>query len=241
MRMLAFARRNALELLRDPLTLVFGAGFPLVLLALLSLIQRNIPVEMFMPQKLAPGIAAFGQSFLALFAALLISRDRGGALMMRLRTSPMTAWDFVLGYGLPLLPLAVAQGALCLLAAIPLGLSLNMKLLAVLALLLPGAVFNIAMGLICGCLFNERQVGGVCGALFTNVGAWLSGIWFDPALVGDVFSGIARALPFANCVNAARSVLLGAPDVRALAIVCAYAAGCSALAAVVFSKRIHAA
>ena len=44
MRMLAFARRNWKEILRDPLTLAFGAGFPLVLLLLFSLIQRNVPV-----------------------------------------------------------------------------------------------------------------------------------------------------------------------------------------------------
>lgn len=241
MRMLAFARRNALELLRDPLTLVFGAGFPLVLLALLSLIQKNIPVEMFMPRRLAPGIAAFGQSFLALFAALLISRDRSGALMMRLRTSPLTSLDFILGYTLPLLPLALVQGALCLLAALPLGLELSPNLPAVLLALMPGAVFNIAMGLICGCLFSERQVGGVCGALFTNLGAWLSGIWFDTALAGEVFNAVARALPFANSVDAARSALAGAPDTGALLIVCAYALGCSAAAAVIFSRRIHAA
>ena len=161
--------------------------------------------------------------------------------MMRLRTSPMTAWDFILGYALPLAPLALAQAVICMLAAVPLGLDAGWRLALVPAVLLPGAFFNIALGLICGCVFNERQVGGVCGALFTNVGAWLSGIWFDPALVGDVFAGIAHALPFANGVDAARSVLVGSPDWAALGIVCAYAAGCSVLAAVIFAQTVHSA
>ena len=45
MRMLTFARRCAKEILRDPLNLGFGLGFPLVLLLLLSTIQKNIPME----------------------------------------------------------------------------------------------------------------------------------------------------------------------------------------------------
>jgi len=235
--MLAFARRNMREILRDPLTLFFGAGFPLVLLLLLSLIQANIPVPLFMPEKLAPGIAAFGQFFLALFAALLISRDRCSALMMRLRTSPMRGADFILGYVLPLLPLAVVQGALCLLAAVLLGLDFTPGLLRTLVVLLPSALMNISLGLICGCLFNERQVGGICGALLTNVGAWLSGTWFDLGLVGGTFERIARVLPFANAVDAARAALAGGNVLAPLGVVCAYAAVFSLLAVWIFVSR----
>ncbi len=54
MRMLTFAKRNTKELLRDPLNLVFLFGFPVVLLLLLSAIQANIPVEMFVIEHLAP-------------------------------------------------------------------------------------------------------------------------------------------------------------------------------------------
>ena len=46
MRALTFAKRTAKEILRDPLTLAFGLGFPVVLLLLLSAIQANIPVPL---------------------------------------------------------------------------------------------------------------------------------------------------------------------------------------------------
>lgn len=237
MRMMAFARRNMKEMLRDPLTLIFGAGFPLVLLLLLSLIQMNIPVEMFAPEKLTPGVAVFGQSFLALFAALLVSRDRASALMLRLRTSPMRASDFILGYMLPLVPMALAQGILCFAAAFLLGLEPGLNAIAAILAVLPGALFNIALGLVCGCLFNEKQVGGVCGALLTNLGAWLSGTWFDVSLVGGAFARLARALPFANAVDAGRSALDGIFNGAALAVVCAYAVIFWALAVAIFSRR----
>ena len=69
MRLLTFSRRCAKEILRDPLNLCFGLGFPLVLLLLLSAIQANIPVSMFEIDTLTPGITVFGLSFITLFCA----------------------------------------------------------------------------------------------------------------------------------------------------------------------------
>ena len=77
MRILLMARRSAKEILRDPVNLGFGLGFPVVLLLLLTAIQANIPVELFNLDKLTPGIAAFGLSFMALFTAVLVAKDRG--------------------------------------------------------------------------------------------------------------------------------------------------------------------
>lgn len=241
MRTLALMRRNTKEMLRDPLTLGFGLGFPLILLALMSLIAKNAPVEVFRIEKLAPGVIAFGFTFLALFSALLIAKDRGGALMLRLLNSPLTAGDFIAGYALPLLPMAAAQGLICMGFAAALGLEISWRMLACLAALAPAAALYIALGLIFGSILTDRQVGGVCGALLTNVTAWLSGIWFDLELVGGGFAKAARLLPFANAVDAARYVLAG--DVGAatgpLLIVIGYAAGLTALAVWVFSKRMH--
>ena len=81
MKMLTFAGRCSKEILRDPLNLMFGLGFPVVLLLLLSAIQANVPVELFAIAHLAPGIAVFGLSFLTLFSATLIARDRESALL----------------------------------------------------------------------------------------------------------------------------------------------------------------
>ena len=239
MRMIAFARRNAREILRDPLSLVFGLGFPMILLALMTLIQRNVPVEIFEMESLLPGICAFGESFFALFSAQLISKDRSSALMMRLKTSPLRARDFILGYALPLLPMALLQGALCVIFALLLGLEPGWSILSMLVSLLPGALVFIALGLICGSLLSERQVGGICGALLTNLSAWLSGAWFDLKLIGGGFEAFAYALPFANAVDAARAALAGRPAGTALLVSCAYAALLCALAVVVFARRMR--
>ena len=50
-------------------------------------------------------------------------------------------------------------------------------------------------------------MGGICGALLTNLSAWLSGIWFDLELVGGVFKKIAYCLPFVHAVELERAAL----------------------------------
>ncbi|MBQ9952125.1 MAG: ABC transporter permease [Clostridia bacterium] len=236
----AFAGRNRRELTRDPLTVIFGLGFPLTLLVLLSAIQRNIPAPMFEIETLAPGVASFGLTFIALFSAMLISRDRSRCLMMRLCASPMRASDFILGYMLPLLPIAAAQIAVCYLAAALLGFSLNLNALVSLLTLLPCAVMYISIGLMCGTLLSDKQVGGVCGAALTNVCAWLSGIWFDLELLGDGFASFAHLLPFANAVDAARLAAAGnfSAALPPLLILTGYSAALTAFAVILFHRRL---
>ena len=209
MRMLTFARRCAREMLRDPLNLAFGLGFPLVLLVLLSAIQANIPVPLFEIDNLTPGITVFGLSFMTLFSATLISRDRESAFLQRLYTTPLQGIDFILGYMLPILPLALGQAAVCYLFAIPLGLTVRMEMLYAIMGILPMAVFNIALGLLCGSLLGVKQVGGICGALLTNLSAWFSGVWFDLELVGGTFRKIADLLPFVHAVELERALFRG--------------------------------
>lgn len=207
--MRAFAKRVAKEILRDPLNLLFGLGFPIVLLLLLTVIQSNVPVELFAIGHLTPGITVFGLSFMTLFSATLIARDRESAFLQRLYTTPLKPAHFILGYMLPMLPMAIAQCVATYLVAIALGLPVTVHILWAVLLILPIAVLYISLGLLCGSVLNVKQVGGVCGALLTNLSAWLSGVWFDLELVGGIFQKIANYLPFVHAVELERAVLYG--------------------------------
>lgn len=209
MRMLTFSRRCAKEILRDPLTLLFGLGFPVVLLLLLSAIQSNVPVDLFDIQSLTPGITVFGLSFMTLFSATLIAKDRESAFLQRLYTTPLGPADFILGYLLPILPLSMVQGAVCYAVAILLGLPFRINILYAIITLLPISVFYVSLGLLCGSILQVKQVGGICGALLTNVSAWLSGIWFDLELVGGAFHKVANVLPFVHAVELERAIISG--------------------------------
>lgn len=209
MRLRAFSGRTAKEILRDPLNLGFGLGFPVILLLLLSAIQANIPVSLFEIGSLAPGIAVFGLAFMTLFSATLLARDRESALLQRLYTTPLTAVDFICGYVLPILPIGVAQSAICYAIALFLGLPVTVTIAYAVLFVLPVSLLFVALGLLCGSVFNVKQVGGICGALLTNLTAWLSGVWFDLDLVGGPFKKIAYILPFVHAVELERAVLGG--------------------------------
>ena len=209
MKILTFASRNTKEIIRDPVNIGFGLGFPLVLILLLSAIQANVPVPLFEIQHLAPGITVFGLSFMTLFSATLIAKDRGSSLLQRLYTTPLTSLDFILGYTLPIIPFAMAQSIICYTVAIILGLEVTVNVLFAALFIIPIAILFISLGLLFGSILTDKQVGGICGALLTNLSAWLSGTWFDLELVGGAFKKIAYALPFVHAVEMERAVVAG--------------------------------
>lgn len=209
MRMMTFAKRCTKELLRDPINMGFGLGFPLVLLVLLSSLQANIPVHLFEINTLTPGITVFGLSFMTLFSATLIAKDRESAFLQRLYTTPLTGVDFILGYMIPILPLALGQTVVCYLCAIPLGLNFNINVIYAIIGIIPMAIFNIALGLLFGSILGVKQVGGICGALLTNLSAWLSGVWFDLELVGGFFEKAAYSLPFVHAAELEKALFQG--------------------------------
>lgn len=238
MRMLTFAGRNTKEILRDPLNLAFGLGFPLVLLFLLSAIQASVPVALFEIGHLTPGITVFGLSFMTLFSATVIAKDRGSSLLRRLYTTPLTPVDFILGYTLPMLPIAVAQCVTCYLAAIILDLKVTVNMLYAIAGIVPVSLVYIALGLLCGSVLTDKQAGGICGALLTNVSAWLSGTWFDLELVGGAFKKIAYALPFVHAVELERGLLAGELRISHLGWVLGYAAVILTAAILLFLRQM---
>lgn len=241
MRMIVFASRNLKEMLRDKLTIIFGLGFPLILLLLLSIIQRNIPIDIFEIENLAPGIAMFGLSFISLFSGMLIAKDRCSAFMLRLLISPMKSSEFIFGYILPFLLLSVLQISICFLASFLFGLEPSWNLLLAIIMLLPTAILFIAIGILCGIVLNEKQVGGICGALLTNLCGWLAGIWFDLSLVGGVFQKVAECFPFYHAVNASKYALIG--DYTAifpeLIWVIGYGIAVTAIAIIVFGRKVR--
>ena len=239
-RMMTFAKRCTKEILRDPINLSFGLGFPLVLILLLSALQANIPVSLFEIDTLTPGITVFGLSFMTLFSATLVAKDRESSFLQRLYTTPLTGFDFILGYMLPLLPIALGQTVICYLAAIPLGLTLSVNIVYAIIGMIPMAIFNIALGLLCGSVLGVKQVGGICGAMLTNLSAWLSGVWFDLKLVGGFFEKIANALPFLHAVEMEKALFRGDFALAATHIlpIILYSLGITALAVLCFLRQM---
>ena len=214
-RTLVFSKRNLIEISRDVLSYIFCVGFPLVMLFVMTLVNESIPKEagmtIFRIDNLAGGIGIFGLTFVMLFTALAVSKDRTSSFLVRLYASPMKSSDFTNGYLLPMLIVAVAQALLSFLVSLVIswivGYSLNpLGLLLGILALLPSAVFLISVGILFGTLFNEKAAPGLC-SIIISLGSFLGGIWFDAESTGGVMLKICKALPFYYCTKAVRAAI----------------------------------
>ncbi len=242
MRLFAFSERNRKEILRDPLSMVFGIGFPVVLILLISFMKQNIkdmPVGVFGIENFAPGMAVFGLSFIALFLGMLIANDRNSSFLMRLFASPLTGADYIIGYSLPLFPVAVLQSVVCFATAFFFGLALSVNILVALLVLIPVAALFISLGLLLGSSLTNSQVGGISSILI-NVAAWLSGTWFGLDMIGGAFRAVCYALPFAHAVDAVKAAVAGeyAAILPHLLWVLGYTAVIFFIAVFVFRKKM---
>lgn len=209
MRTLTFAKRCTKEILRDPLNILFGLGFPVVILLLLSAMQANIPVDLFAIENLAPGVCVFGLSFITLFAATIVSKDRESSLLHRLYTTPVKTFEFILGYIIPLIPISVGQSVICYSLALALGLQFSINVIFAILMMIPISVMYVSLGILFGSILTSKQAGGICGGLLTNLSAWLSGVWFDISLLGAGFKKAAMLLPFIHAVELERAIVIG--------------------------------
>jgi ABC-2 type transport system permease protein len=241
MRFIPFASRNVREIVRDPVSALFGVGLPVALLLLMSLISRSIPgaPAIFDMNNFAPGMAMFSMSFLSLFCALLIAGDRGRSYLSRLFASPMGAWDYILGYSLPLLPLGVAQTAVCFGTAVALGLEISGGIALAMLALLPCAAVFVGLGMLLGSLLTDRQAGPL-SSIVVQMAALSSGMWFDLRAIGGAFAKVCYALPFAHAVDMAKGALVGdfAGFWGHFAWVAGYALALFAAAAAIFKRKM---
>jgi len=248
MRSLIFAKRTMKEILRDPLSYLFCLAFPLVMLLIMTLINNSIPPEagmkIFNIEYLAPGIAVFGLTFVMLFTCLQISKDRSTALMTRLYASPMRSVDFLAGYSVPLLVLAVAQSMVCMIAAVIVGMVTEyqfdmVNLFVCVLTLLPSMLLYIAFGLLFGALLNDKAAPGICSVIISAVSI-LGGVWMDVDALGGTIMKVCHAMPFYHGVNAARMAVQGQYSQmwESLLVVTVYGVALYVLAVLVLNFRM---
>ena len=217
MRSIVFSKRTVKEILRDPLSYIFCLGFPIVMLVIMTIVDQSIPKEagmtIFHINNLAPGIAFFGLSFVMLFTCLQVSKDRSTALMLRLYASPMKSIDFIAGYTLPVLLLAVLQSVISFIVAIIIGLFVDyqfdlVNILLCTIMLIPSALVFISFGIFFGTLLNDKAAPGICSIIIT-ASSMLGGIWMDVDSIGGTFAKFCHGLPFYQGVTGARFALAG--------------------------------
>src|SRR5690625_1518311 len=208
MAVTAFATRNRKEILRDPLSIVFGIGFPLVILILLSFLQKSLPgmSDIFAIENFVPGIAVFGLTFISLFSGMLISGDRSSSYLMRLFTSPLSAIHYIVRSTYLLMPMAMLLSFICFLCRVIFAMPVSVNILFSIVGLIPVAVLFISIGVMMGSVLSPKQMNGA-GASLTNSVLFLGGIMIPLNTIGGTFQTICNLLPFVHAVDLVQSVL----------------------------------
>ncbi len=238
MRMLNFAKRNFKELIRDPLSLIFEIILPIFLLFIFQ--QINIPGEVYKLENFTPGIIVFGFSFITLFTATLVSKDRTSSLLIRLGTSPMKSHDYILGYIISLIPIIIVQDILFFVTAIILGFGFSVNMIFTILISLIVSIMFISLGILIGSLVSEKATGGI-GSIVVQLVCFTSGMYFSKDLIGNVFAKVCEVLPFESCLNIVKGVLNNNFDIistQNIIVFTLYTIGVLVLSIVAFKKKM---
>ena len=241
-RLYALSKRNAKEIVRDPLSLIFMIGLPFLMEILFYLLFHKL-TDQFRMIYLAPGIVVFSQAFLTLFTGQLIALDRSTSLLTRLYVSRATPVEFILSYALPILPLTLVQSILFFLVGgiFDRGLFGWRMPLAIL-LSLVTSLFFIGMGILFGSLCSEKSIGGIASILVAGQSV-LSGMWFPIEGLGDGMLALMNALPFRNATLLVQNTVNGIGDAfadfwRPLLILLGYTLVAFVSAVLVFRRKM---
>lgn len=241
MTSIPLVRRNALEMLRDPLSLGIAVALPLALLFTLEALG-GAETPYLSATFLTPGIVLFGFVMVMFSAAMILARDRETSLLDRFLTAPLRSSDFVMGYSVPYVAIALVQAAVLFAFGALLGLEAAGSFAPVVVVMVLMAVFYVALGLIFGAVLTVAQTSGAYAAVL--ILTIFGGAWFDLEEIGGMFRTIGDRLPFKHALDATRAVLAdgaGFGDVGAdLVWVAGYTAAATVLAVATFGRRTRA-
>ena len=238
MRAVNFAKRNFKEIIRDPLSIIFAIALPLFLLFIFQ--QFDIPSDVYRIENFTPGIIIFSFSFITMFTATLVAKDRTTSLLTRLCASPMKIFDYIIGYGLSVLPVVLMQNVLFFIMAIVLGLEFGINVILVILVSLPLSMLFIGLGILIGCITSDKSSAGV-SSIIVQLVAFTSGMYFEADMMGSYFSILCKVLPFSSCLNITKAVLNGSSEasIGSILTVIIYTIIIIALATVLFKRKLE--
>lgn len=238
MRTLNFAKRNFKEIIRDPLSTIFAVILPLFLLFIFQ--QFDIPAENFKIENFTPGIIIFSFSFITLFTAMLISKDRSTSLLIRLGISPMKPMDYIFGYIISIIPIIIIQNILFFILAVILELNFSINIIWAALISIVIAILFIAMGILIGSIFSEKASSGI-SSIVVQLVCFTSGMYFSKDMLGDIFSKVCDYLPFDSCVTIIKGVMNNKLDLislRNIVVLIVYLLVTLVVSIIVFRKKM---
>jgi ABC-2 type transport system permease protein len=156
---------------------------------------------------IAPGIIIFGLLIMIPTSARIMVHDKEKGFLARLLTTPLRPWEFLLGYSLCLVVIAIAQIIIFMVFGHWLGMNIVGNIwLAFLIFFLTG-LCSIGIGMVVASLARtENQAEPLCWLISMPL-AMLSGSWFSIEMMPTYLRQVANLFPYAHAIDAARRVL----------------------------------
>jgi ABC-2 type transport system permease protein len=157
----------------------------------------------------APGIVIFGLMILIPTGAMIIAGDREKGLLSRLLTTPARPWEFIVGYGLPFVPVLIISSAIYIGVGMAMCLTVIGSPWIAFLLFFTAGICSIGIAMIIGTLIRSQSQSALCYVFIVPL-AMISGAWFSVDGMPEAIKAVAEALPFIHAIDASRSIINGA-------------------------------
>jgi len=165
---------------------------------------------------MGPGIIIFGLLILIPTSARIMVRDKEKGFLSRLLTTPARPVDFISGYSLSLVAVAIAQIIIFIAAARGLGMDIVGSLWLAFLVFLLVSLSSIGIGMVVASLSKSENQAEPLSWLFAMPLALLSGCWFSIELMPTYLRNVAYAFPYAHAIDASRAVLIRGVGLEAI-------------------------
>ena len=240
-RLLCLTKRNIVSIFKDVVSIIFIFVPSILMLVLMESIFSNVSeVDMFNIENFAPGICAFGYTFVMLFVALNITTDKRSAFMMRILVSPTKNIEYLFSYVLSSIPLMFCQTVVIYLISLFYGLSFDANWFLSILLMLPSMLFYSVCGILIAAIAKSDTQAGPFSSIIISATGMLGGVWMPIETMGNGFFNVCKALPFYNGIKFAKLPFEGFAnfDIIPLIIILAYTFVIGIISIIVFNKTI---
>ena len=205
--------------------------------------QVNLETDITEMDFITTGIIVFGLLIMIPTAGRIMLRDKETRFLQRMLTTPARPWEYIAGYSLSMVLLAIVQIFFFILLGWLFGMDIVGSLFLGFVVYLLTAIGSIGIGMVVASLSKSENQGEALSWLFSMPLAMVSGVWFSIEAMPSYIRTFANLFPYAHAVTASRAVLIRGAGLEAISgdfifLVC-WAAGIFIIGTLLFSRTMR--